>query len=50
MVELARCIEARNWEGASTIQLDIQVNKTEESGQWMVGVKRLISMGKATAG
>lgn len=49
MVELARCVEGRDWERATTIQLDIQVNKTEEGGNWIVGVKRLIGMGKAIA-
>lgn len=48
IVELSRAIEARDYTRASEIQLDVQVNKVEECGQWMVGVKRLIGMGRAT--
>ncbi|KAK5081195.1 protein transport protein S31 [Lithohypha guttulata] len=50
MVELARCVESKDWDRAAQLQLDIQVNKVDESGQWMVGVKRLIGMGRATNG
>lgn len=50
LVELSRAIEARDWQRASELQVDVQVNKVEECGQWMVGVKRLIGMGRATAG
>ncbi|GIJ88950.1 protein transport protein S31 [Aspergillus pseudoviridinutans] len=48
MVELARAIQARDYETAKTIHIDIMTNRTEECGNWMVGVKRLISMSRAT--
>lgn len=48
LAQLAGAIQAREYEVASKIQVEIQTNKTEECGQWMVGVKRLISMSKAT--
>lgn len=50
LVELAQAVESRDWVRASEIQGDIHVNKVEECGNWMVGVKRLISMGKAIQG
>lgn len=48
MVELAQAVERKDWHRAGEIQVDVQVNKVEECGQWMVGVKRLIGMGRAT--
>ncbi|KAK1143492.1 protein transport protein S31 [Aspergillus melleus] len=48
MAELARAIQARDYETARTIHIDIMTNRTEECGAWMVGVKRLISMSRAT--
>jgi protein transport protein SEC31 len=48
MAELARAIKARDYETAKTIHIDIMTNRTEECGNWMVGVKRLISMSRAT--
>lgn len=45
---LADAIQAKNYEVAQKLQVDIQREKTEECGNWMVGVKRLISMSKAT--
>jgi len=48
MIELSRAIQARDYEMARTIHLDILTNRTDECGNWMVGVKRLISMSKAT--
>ncbi|KAA8644191.1 putative protein transport protein (SEC31) [Aspergillus tanneri] len=48
MGELARAIQARDYETARTIHLDILTNRTEECGNWMVGVKRLIAMSRAT--
>ena len=47
LVDLANCIQSRDYIRAEEIRSDIHVNKVEECGQWMVGVKRLISMGKA---
>ncbi|RAK96270.1 putative protein transport protein (SEC31) [Aspergillus ibericus CBS 121593] len=48
MAELARAIQARDYETARTIHVDIMTNRTDECGNWMVGVKRLISMSRAT--
>jgi len=48
MVELSKALQARDYETARTIHLDILTNRTDECGNWMVGVKRLISMSKAT--
>ncbi|KAF3480522.1 uncharacterized protein GIQ15_05869 [Arthroderma uncinatum] len=48
MVELARAIQSRDYETAHAIHLDILTNRTDECGNWMVGVKRLIGMSKAT--
>ncbi|KAL4803539.1 hypothetical protein BDV18DRAFT_42483 [Aspergillus unguis] len=48
MVQLARAIQARDYETARTIHVDIMTNRNDECGNWMVGVKRLISMSKVT--
>ncbi|RAK85881.1 WD40 repeat-like protein [Aspergillus costaricaensis CBS 115574] len=48
MAELARAIQARDYETARTIHVDIMTNRLDECGNWMVGVKRLISMSRAT--
>ncbi|KAF9877759.1 WD domain-containing protein [Colletotrichum karsti] len=48
LVALAESIDEKNYEVAHKIQVEIQKEKTEECGNWMVGVKRLISMSKAT--
>jgi protein transport protein SEC31 len=36
MAELARAIQARDYETAKTIHIDIMTNRTEECGNWMV--------------
>ncbi|KAI0999181.1 Protein transport protein [Podosphaera aphanis] len=46
--ELAEALSSRNYSMATKLQVDIQKERTEECGSWMVGVKRLISMSKAT--
>ncbi|KAI5466900.1 hypothetical protein BGZ63DRAFT_476614 [Mariannaea sp. PMI_226] len=46
--QLASAIETKNYDVAQRLQVEIQRDKTEECGNWMVGVKRLISMSKAT--
>ncbi|KJZ80395.1 Protein transport protein SEC31 [Hirsutella minnesotensis 3608] len=46
--QLAQAIQSKDYATAQKLQLDIQRDKTEECGNWMVGVKRLISMSKAT--
>jgi len=48
MVELSQALQARDYEQAQGIHLDILTNKTDECGQWMTGVKRLIGMSRAT--
>ncbi|KAI1962795.1 protein transport protein S31 [Ophidiomyces ophidiicola] len=48
MVGLAHAIQVRDYETAQAIHLDILTNKTDECGNWMVGVKRLIGMSRAT--
>jgi protein transport protein SEC31 len=49
IVELAQALEARDYNRASEIQLDVHQNKVDECGNWMVGVKRLVQMCRATA-
>ncbi|EXJ90826.1 hypothetical protein A1O1_03931 [Capronia coronata CBS 617.96] len=46
--ELAAALQNRDFQRASDIQLDVHTNKVEECGQWMVGVKRLVGMCRAT--
>lgn len=46
--ELAQALQAKQFDVAAKMQVDIQKEKTEECGNWMVGVKRLVSMSKVT--
>lgn len=46
--ELAEALNAKNYDVAARFQVDIQREKTDECGNWMVGVKRLVSMSKVT--
>lgn len=48
LLELAQALQARDFERAQALQADIYRDKVDECGQWMVGVKRLIAMCKAT--
>ncbi|KAH0594184.1 hypothetical protein MHUMG1_08023 [Metarhizium humberi] len=48
LTQLADSIQAKDYAAAQKLQVEIQRDKTEECGNWMVGVKRLISMSKAT--
>ncbi|KAK4162264.1 hypothetical protein QBC43DRAFT_215681 [Cladorrhinum sp. PSN259] len=48
LTELAVALSGKDYERAGKLQVDIQREKTGECGQWMVGVKRLVSMSKAT--
>lgn len=48
MVELARAVERREYDRAHEIHLEILTGKMDECGNWMVGVKRLIGMSRAT--
>ncbi|KAH7321153.1 hypothetical protein B0I35DRAFT_428687 [Stachybotrys elegans] len=46
--QLATALQSRDYATAQRLQVEIQRDKTEECGNWIVGVKRLISMSKAT--
>ncbi|KAG5983408.1 protein transport protein S31 [Claviceps digitariae] len=46
--QLADAIQNKDYASAQKLQVEIQRDKTEECGNWMVGIKRLISMSKAT--
>jgi protein transport protein SEC31 len=48
IVELSRALEAREFDRAAEIQKEVHTERTEECGQWMVGVKRLVGMCRAT--
>lgn len=43
LTELANAIEARNYEGAHRLQVELQRDKTEECGNWMVSSCCVIS-------
>ncbi|KAI0900445.1 hypothetical protein F4806DRAFT_448670 [Annulohypoxylon nitens] len=45
---LAQALESKNYPEAQRLQVEIQRDKTEECGNWMVGVKRLVQMSKVT--
>jgi protein transport protein SEC31 len=49
IAELASALENRQFDRASEIQLDVHQNKVEECGNWIIGVKRLIQLSKASA-
>lgn len=46
--QLAEAIQGKDYATAQKLQMEINRDKTDECGNWMVGVKRLISMSKAT--
>ncbi|KAI1084459.1 hypothetical protein F5B20DRAFT_524949 [Whalleya microplaca] len=46
--KLALALEAKDYAEAHRLQVEIQRDKTEECGNWMVGVKRLVQMSKVT--
>ncbi|KAJ9665574.1 protein transport protein S31 [Coniosporium apollinis] len=48
MNELAQHLQARNYDQAQALFTDLMTNKTDEGSNWMVGVKRLIQMSRAT--
>ncbi|ETN43195.1 uncharacterized protein HMPREF1541_02354 [Cyphellophora europaea CBS 101466] len=48
IVELSQALAGKDYTRAQEIQLDVHQNKVDECGQWMVGVKRLIGMSRAT--
>ncbi|KAJ2906944.1 Protein transport protein SEC31 [Zalerion maritima] len=49
LTQLAEALEAKDYATASSLQVKIQTTKTTECGNWMVGIKRLVSMSKSTA-
>ncbi|KAG0646258.1 transport SEC31 [Hyphodiscus hymeniophilus] len=46
--ELADALQSKNYDVAERMRVAIQTEKTDECGNWMVGVKRLVSMSKVT--
>ena len=48
LVELSQALERRDFTRAAEIQMDVHTNKVEECGNWIVGLKRLVSMCRQT--
>ncbi|KAI0556053.1 WD40 repeat-like protein [Xylaria curta] len=48
LTKLALALEGKDYPEAQRLQVEIQRDKTEECGNWMVGVKRLVQMSKVT--
>ncbi|KAJ9617687.1 protein transport protein S31 [Knufia peltigerae] len=48
IAQLASALQNRDFQTAGDIQMDVHTNKVEECGNWMVGVKRLVGMCRAT--
>ncbi|CAJ2511002.1 Uu.00g066270.m01.CDS01 [Anthostomella pinea] len=48
LTKLAQALESKNYSEAQRLQVEIQRDKTDECGNWMVGVKRLVQMSKVT--
>ncbi|KAK5443496.1 protein transport protein S31 [Exophiala xenobiotica] len=48
IAQLANALQNRDFQTAGDIQMDVHTNKVEECGNWMVGVKRLVGMCRAT--
>lgn len=49
MVEISQCVQARDMGKAEELLTELMRNKLEsEGGNWMLGVKRLIAMSRAT--
>ncbi|KAI0401188.1 WD40 repeat-like protein [Xylaria palmicola] len=48
LTKLALAIESKDYPEAQRLQVEIQRDKTDECGNWMVGVKRLVQMSKVT--
>ena len=46
--ELAEAVGGKDYARAAELQVSLQVERSEECGNWMVGVKRLIGMGRGT--
>jgi len=49
MVEIARCVQGKDWDRAQSLFNEMNAAKLESEGtHWMVGVKRLIAIGRNT--
>ncbi|KAI1439005.1 WD40 repeat-like protein [Xylaria sp. CBS 124048] len=48
LTKLALALESQDYTEAQRLQVEIQRDKTDECGNWMVGVKRLVQMSKVT--
>jgi protein transport protein SEC31 len=48
ILQLAELVQAKNYEEAQRLQLEIHKNKMDECENWMAGVKRLITLSKNT--
>lgn len=48
MVELSQHLQGKNYDAAQTLFTGLMKNKNDEGSNWMVGVKRLIQMSRAT--
>ncbi|KAI3323754.1 WD40 repeat-like protein [Xylariaceae sp. AK1471] len=48
LTNLALALEGKDYPEAQRLQVEIQRDKTDECGNWMVGVKRLVQMSKVT--
>ena len=47
MIELSQALQARDYEQAQSIHLDLLTHKTDQCGQWMVGVAQSIHAGSS---
>lgn len=45
MVELSRAIQARDYDTARNLHVDIMTNRMDECGNWMVGIRFSSSVG-----
>ncbi|GAP92366.1 putative protein transport protein SEC31 [Rosellinia necatrix] len=48
LTKLALALEGKDYPEAQRLQVEIQRDKTDECGNWMVGIKRLVQMSKVT--
>ncbi|KAI1147605.1 WD40 repeat-like protein [Nemania diffusa] len=48
LTKLALALENKDYPEAQRLQVEVQRDKTDECGNWMVGVKRLVQMSKVT--
>ena len=48
MSELAQALQSQDFDRSQALQTEIHRDKVDECGNWMVGVKRLVGMCRAT--